>query len=216
MKIVAMVPARLGSQRLSQKNLLEINGKTIVGMSAEKCVLSGLFEEVYLNSESDLILSKAPNGCKKYKRQQFLADNNATSDDFIRDFLRNISCDYLIQVHSIAPLVTVDQISSFVSGFVNSGKQVGLTCEKLVLETVGSLGDPVNFTFKEKTNSQDLEHLRMINWCITGWRVDDQLLKEKCLSFGSSRFYYELPRTSSIVIKNREDYELCKKILEKQ
>lgn len=214
MNAVAMIPARIGSQRLKQKNLLEINNKSLVKLCAEKCLDADVFECVFINSESDLILREAPPGCFTYKRKESLSNNIATSDDFILDFLQNIECEYLFQIHSIAPLVTREQIKDFVSNFINSGKQVGLCCEKIVLETIDHEDQPVNFTFHEKNNSQDLNSLRMINWAMTAWKVDDSLKKEKCISFCTDRFFYEIPRTSGIVIKTIEEYEICKKIME--
>ena len=216
MKSIAMIPARLGSQRLKQKNLLKINGDSLVKLCAKKCLDADVFEKVYINSESDLILKEAPSGCLTYKRKEGLANNVATSDNFILDFLQNIKCDYLFQIHSIAPLVTKEQVKEFALRFIESEKQVGLCCEKIVLETIDHDEQPINFTFQEKTNSQDLKSPRMINWAMTAWKVDAYLIKQRCISFGENRFFYEIPRTSGIVVKTKEDYEVCKRIMEKK
>lgn len=215
MKIVAMIPARLGSQRLKQKNLLEINNKTLVRICVDKCLDSEVFTDVYLNSESDLILKQATKGCKIYKRDKEIANNSATSEHFIRDFLSKVDCDYLFQVHSIAPLLKIDEIKDFVNSFIQSEKQVGLSYEKIILETL-SEGEPVNFSFERKQNSQDLKTLKKINWSITGWKNNKSLLEEKCLSFGSTRYYHEVSKLSGFVIKTEEDYLVCKAILENQ
>jgi CMP-N-acetylneuraminic acid synthetase len=213
-KKVCVIPARLGSQRLKKKNLLTINNKSLVNLCAEKCISSGRFDEVYINSESDEILDEAPYGCLKYKRRKDLANGVATSEDFIRDFLQNIECDYLFQIHTIAPLLTKEQIGDFVDHFIDSEKQVGFSCEKIILESL--LGNrPINFSFEKKENSQDLKNIHIINWAMTAWKNDVSLLEEECLSFGTTRYFYEIPRTSSIVIKTKQDYVICKKIMEK-
>lgn len=213
MKKVCMIPARLGSQRLKQKNLLKINNMSIVQLCAKKCIDSSVFDEVYINSESDIILQEAPPSCYKYKRNEKFANNQATSEDFVRDFISNVQSDYLFQIHSIAPLITVEQISSFVEAFVNSNKQVGLTYEKIILESLVE-EKPVNFTFKKKSNSQDLKDIHVINWAMTGWNLKSDVMKESCISFGSDRFFFELPRFNGSVIKTEQDYNFCKKILE--
>ena len=149
MKKVCMIPARLGSQRLKKKNLLTINNASIVKLCAEKCLKSSAFDEVYINSESDVILDEAPRGCLKYKRSNKLADSKSTSEDFIRDFCSSIKADYLFQIHSIAPLITIQQINSFVENFIKSDKQVGFTYERIILESLME-GCPVNFSFEQK------------------------------------------------------------------
>jgi CMP-N-acetylneuraminic acid synthetase len=210
-----MIPARLGSQRLHQKNLLTIDNKSIVKICAEKCVSSLAFEQVYINSESDKILNESPHGCLKYKRKNILANNRTTSEDFVKDFLTNIECDYLFQIHSIAPLLKIEEIINFVDSFIDSQKQVGLCYEKIILETTNHLNEPINFSFQEKQNSQDLPILKKINWCMTGWKTEG-LLNEECLSFGSDRYFHEVTKLSGFVIKTMEDYFICKKLLEKK
>ena len=85
MKIVAMIPARLGSERLKQKNLLEINGKTLVEICIDKCIKSNMFDEIYLNSESEKILKFSKNKCKAYKRNEFFASSKVSGEEFLID-----------------------------------------------------------------------------------------------------------------------------------
>ena len=146
-------------------------------------------------------------------QDDFFANSIATSEDFIRDFMQNIECDYLFQIHTIAPLVTTDQISDFVDGFVESQKQVGLSYEKIILESLID-EQPINFDFQKKENSQDLKNVHVINWAMTAWKVDNELIKEDCISYGSNRYYHEIPKIAGLVIKTHEDYIICKKLLE--
>ena len=214
MKIVAMIPARLGSNRLKKKNLLKINGKTLVLTCIEKCLEAGCFSEIFLNTESEEIANEGLGKCKIFNRDEAIANDFATSEDFVRDFLSKIDCDYLFQIHTIAPLLRAEDINKFVQDFIESGKQVGLSYEKTILETVDSHNQPINFSFDKKQNSQELEHLKTINWCMTGWKVES-ILDEKCLSFCRNRYFHEVPRLSGFVIKTMEEYIICKKIMEK-
>ena len=43
MKIVAMIPARLGSTRVSNKNLRMIDGKPLIAFILEAVIASGMF-----------------------------------------------------------------------------------------------------------------------------------------------------------------------------
>ena len=46
MKIIAMIPARLGSQRLKQKNLQLIHGEALIAHAIRKAKLSNVFDEI--------------------------------------------------------------------------------------------------------------------------------------------------------------------------
>lgn len=210
-----MIPARLGSNRLKKKNLLKIGGKSLVSICLEKCVNSGCFTEIFLNTESEEIMKHgAIKGVQIYHRDDKHADDNATSENFVRDFIVNNECDYLFQIHTIAPLLSENDIEKFVYNFIESGKQVGLCYEKIILETTDHLENPINFSFKRKQNSQELKTLKKINWCMTAWKVDS-ILKEECLSFGTERYFHEVPKLTGFVIKTMQDYAICKKIMEK-
>lgn len=215
MKIVAMIPARLGSNRLKKKNLLKINDETLVSLCLNKCIRTQCFDKVVLNTESSEIATQAPEGVEVYYRSKDIANSTATSEDFVRDYLVKNECDYLFQIHTIAPLLMEEEIISFVHKFIDSGKQVGLCYEKIILETVDHKEDPINFTFNKKQNSQELSSLKKINWCMTGWKTEN-LLNERCLSFGSDRYFHEVSKLSGFVIKTMEEYLICKRLMEKK
>jgi len=102
--ITAMIPARMGSQRLKQKNLREVDGVPLITRAVRLSHDAGIFNEVWVNSEHPTFQKIAQQeGVKFHQRPPKLADNDATSEDFVYEFLKSHECDYLFQVHSIAP-----------------------------------------------------------------------------------------------------------------
>lgn len=171
-KYLAMIPARLGSQRLRKKNLAPLDGRPLIAHAIDKCRDAGCFDEVWVNTESDEIGAVAVQyGAKYHRRPEGLANNVATSEEFVAEFLEAHDCEAVFQVHSIAPLLTVRDIHEFVNAYDRSGKDVMLSCIEDQIE-VAYQGQPVNFTFAEKTNSQDLHPSQRITWAITAWRRD--------------------------------------------
>ena len=69
MKIVGMIPARLGSTRVKNKNLRLINGKPLIQFVLDAAMKSMNLDEVYVNSESTIFKKIAENsGAKFYQR----------------------------------------------------------------------------------------------------------------------------------------------------
>ena len=78
MKIVAMIPARLGSKRIKHKNLRLLDGKPLVSHVLEKCKDANIFSEIYINSESELFKGIANDfGVKLYLRDPIFATDDA-------------------------------------------------------------------------------------------------------------------------------------------
>ena len=51
MTTIAMIPARMGSQRLPKKNLAPLDGVPLIVRAIRKCKAVGLFDEIWVNSE---------------------------------------------------------------------------------------------------------------------------------------------------------------------
>lgn len=212
MKICAMIPARMGSQRLKQKNLREIDGISILERAVRKCLSIDLFNEVWVNSESDVfgeIGIKA--GAQFHKRPDELANNHATSEDFVYEFLKKHDCDFVIQVHSIAPLLRSDEIEGFVKNMVDNDFDTQLS---VVIEQIECAmnNKPVNFTLDTKTNSQELDPIQRITWSITGWKKDafiNAYEQKKCATYSGNVNFYPISREAGHIIKKEEDFILA-------
>jgi CMP-N-acetylneuraminic acid synthetase len=53
-KIIAVIPARLGSKRVQAKNLRMLGDKPLIYYMIETLKKSTLVDEIYINSDSDL------------------------------------------------------------------------------------------------------------------------------------------------------------------
>jgi CMP-N,N'-diacetyllegionaminic acid synthase len=59
MKIIAMIPARIGSTRLKMKNLALLNGKPLIAYSILAAKQAGVFDRIVINSDSHIFKSIA-------------------------------------------------------------------------------------------------------------------------------------------------------------
>lgn len=57
MKRLAIIPVRMGSKRLPKKNIREFFGKPLFLYSIDNARESGLFDEIHVSTESDLVIS---------------------------------------------------------------------------------------------------------------------------------------------------------------
>ena len=217
MKTIAMIPARMGSQRLKKKNLRELKGVPLITRAIRKCIEANCFDEIYVNSEDEAFRAIAEaEGVKFYQRPDILGNNDATSEDYITDFLRNHDCDRILQVHSIAPLLSVDEVRRFTEEFIKSGVDVYLSCIEDQIE-VAIECKPVNFTFDKKTNSQELTPTQRVTWSITGWRRET-FLKAKNIqhtaTYAGTIGFFAVSGFSGHVIKTEADLKIAEALLD--
>jgi len=207
-----MIPARMGSQRLKKKNLREINGIPLITGAIRKCKSAGIFDQIWVNSEDDIFGEIAlEEGVYFHKRPSELANNQATSEQFISEFLSKVSCDFVVQVHSIAPLLAVSEVKDFVKDLLTGQYDCLLSTELIQIECAYK-GLPVNFTFDEKTNSQDLEPIKRVSWSITGWKSETFLKTVhagNCATYAGKVGYHPVSSMAGHVIKTERDLQIA-------
>lgn len=173
MKYVVEIPARLGSKRVPRKNLREICGKPMVAYAIEAAVAAERIDEVYVNSESDLIGEVAErHGARFYRRPVELSRDEVVSDEFNADFLRNVPCDALVMVNPVSPLVEASDIDGAVERFEQTG------CDSLISVREERLhaffrDEPLNFEPDGLLPmTQNIEPVRVCAWTVCVWRKE--------------------------------------------
>jgi CMP-N-acetylneuraminic acid synthetase len=214
--VLAMIPARMGSQRLPRKNLAELDGVPLIVRAIRKCRDVGCFDEIWVNSEHpDFGPVAEKEGVNFHQRPQELGNNQATSEQYIAEFLKKHECDWLVQVHSIAPLLTTKEVRDFVGSLESSSADCVLSYEPVQIEC-SYQGQPVNFTYTEKTNSQDLEPIQRISWSITAWRRKPYLKAVEagtCATYAGKVDYYPVGHLAGHVIKTQRDLDVAEALL---
>jgi len=220
MKVVAMIPARMGSKRIRKKNLRFLKDKPLISYIVEAAIESKCFDEVFINSEDNIFEKIATeNNISFYKRPAKLATDSATNDDFTLDFMNNNNCDILIQLLPTSPFLTPEEISNFVSKMVNENLDTLISVTGAQIECVYNK-DPINFDQKKQSPpSQSLTPVRAYACGIMGWRSDNyrqNMEKYGCGYHGGDGKieYFELKGYSTIDVDNEEDFLLATAVLE--
>jgi CMP-N-acetylneuraminic acid synthetase len=214
--ILAMIPARMGSQRLKQKNLRELAGVPLIARAIRKCRAAGVFDEVWVNSEHPAFADIArAEGVSFHHRPEALGSNQATSEEYVAEFLAAHPCDFVVQVHSIAPLLTVEEIRGFVGALRDAEVDCLLSADLVQIECAFE-GEPVNFGFARKTNSQDLLPVQRLSWSITAWRRQTYLeavAAGQCATYAGRIGFHAVGPLAGHVIKTERDLQIAEALL---
>jgi CMP-2-keto-3-deoxyoctulosonic acid synthetase len=95
MNITGSVIARLGSKRLTYKNILPYQGVPLVVRALQKLLESNLFDHVVLSTDSELIARTCNEvkGVSILKRPEFLSTDEVPSVPVFQHILENFPCD---------------------------------------------------------------------------------------------------------------------------
>lgn len=217
-KIVAMIPARLGSQRIPKKNLRLLGDKVLTQWVGEACKQSGVFDEIYINSESVVFQKIADDiGVSFYQRPDEFASNSATNDGFGLDFINNIECDILVQVNPTSPFTTPEDIKGVVDMFISDNYQTVHTVKDEQIEGLFD-GIPLNFDpEKQMPPSQELIPVKIFTSSIMAWdtkKFKQNMEKNGCAVYGGDGKigYYTITGAGMIDIDNEKDFYLAEAV----
>jgi CMP-N-acetylneuraminic acid synthetase len=219
-KIIAMIPARIGSKRVPKKNLRDLNGKPLISYSIEAAIKSDVFHDIYINSDSDIFREIAEDlGVKFYKRPAYLGSDKTNNDDFAFDFIKNVEENTLIQLLPTSPLITEKEISEFVTDMRTKKYDTMISVLNHQIACIYN-NKPVNFKLLEPhISSQEMISVQSYATVLMGWTYKsfvDNMHKYGFAYHGadSKIGYFTLKGLSEIDIDNEEDFELAEVALQ--
>lgn len=127
MTCIAIIPARAGSKGIPNKNLAEVDGKSLVTRAINSAVQSGVVDFVVVSSDDLAILNEATKaGAVAVNRPANLASDSAAIEDAILHALQTFSVDHqvpttLVLLQPTSPLRQSSTISDAVRLFTENG-----------------------------------------------------------------------------------------------
>lgn len=90
MKNIAIIPARSGSKGLKDKNITPLNGKPLMAYSIEAAIESGVFDEVFVSTDSEKYaeLARYHGANVPFLRSATNSSDTASSWDVVREILQ--------------------------------------------------------------------------------------------------------------------------------
>ena len=118
-KLLAVIPARGGSERIPKKNILNLSGKPLISWTIEAALASKYIDDVVVSTDDNEIFTIAKKyGAKvPFIRPDKFSSNHASSISVVLhviDFLQKVneSYDYIILLQPTSPLRTVKNIDN--------------------------------------------------------------------------------------------------------
>ena len=219
MKILAMIPARIGSERLKRKNLALLNKKPLIYYAINAAKKSKIFNEIYINSDDKIFKKIADqNKINFYLRPKKLGSSNTRSDDVVHDFLKKHQCDILVWINSIAPLQTSFEIQSAVKYFVKKKYNSLITINEHFNHALINK-KPINFKTNSKfMKTQDLKPLQTMVYSQMMWKSKSFIKsynKNKHAILHGKVGYFPVSREAGLIVKYKSDLKILSILLKK-
>lgn len=219
MKVIAMIPARLGSKRVKKKNLRLIDGKPLISYVLDVVTQCTCFDEIYLNSEANIFSEIAfQHNVNFYQRPPQFSTDMSTNDEFCYDFITNIPGDIVIQILPTSPLISAVEIELFVEFMLRESIESLISVENKQIACVYN-SNPINFD-KGKVNppSQTMIPVQAYATVLMGWTYKSFIRSMNELGSAyhggnSKTAYFPLSGLSTLDVDREQDFHLVEQII---
>ena len=215
-KIIAMIPARLGSKRIPKKNIRYMMDKPLIQYPIDLARNSERFDSIWINTESvELGEVCKKMGAQFHKRPMELASDSATNRDFVYEFLKKHDCDYVVMINPTSPVLRPETLSKFLE-YVDNNRFDSIMSVVSYKAEAFYQGRKINFTGEDKIPSQFLQPVQIIVWALTAWKRDTFLRLEEsgvCPIFGGNIGLFDIPKDEAADLDTEEDWNIAEAAL---
>ncbi|QFU23535.1 acylneuraminate cytidylyltransferase family protein [Shewanella eurypsychrophilus] len=228
-KVLALIPARAGSQRLVGKNIKPLHGKPLIAWSITVALSTPGITDVVVTTDCDDIaaISKVFGAEVPFLRPAHLATPHASSIDVVIHGIESMSklgknYDYVLLLQPTSPLREARDIEAALS-LIENGRVNGVVsvceCEHSplwsnVLPDSNSLEDFIPEELND-VRSQDLPRYYRFNGAIYLYKIES-LMKSRSLFLAPEVVALPMVQENSIDIDNELDFKLAQLILEQR
>ncbi|MGA0119886.1 MAG: cytidylyltransferase domain-containing protein [Methylophilaceae bacterium] len=216
-KISIIIPAKGNSERLKNKNLCEINGKSLIQAACEKVLKCKYIDNVYLDTESEFIINQVDHltkkGLKIIKRPNELANNDIGANEMMVYGLHSIDeCDILLQTFATSPTITHQTIDDCIEKFIdNIDFYDSFFTVSELQEYFWEEDRPMNFNPQKVPNSYELDKIFMETHGLYGIKTES-LIKNKT-RVGLKPLKIKIPKIESFDVNDYSDLKIVERIL---
>ena len=217
---LAIIPARAGSKRLKNKNILTLNNKPLIGWTIEAGIKSRYIDELIVSTDSDKIvkISKKYGAKIPFLRPQNLAKDKSKTSDVVKHAINfyhkkfNKFFDFILILQPTSPLRNNKDIDDAIKFMFNKKADAVISVCELNHPYIWSGKIPKNKKMNKffeksgfKNRSQDQTKSFRLNGAIYICN-SSKFLKQNSVFLKKNIYAFEMPKEKSIDIDTKLDF----------
>lgn len=217
-EICAIIVARKGSKRIPSKNMLKLEGETLIERKIRQLTQSKYIDRVVFGSDSEEMLELASScGAEAVRRPDFFCNEDfASANDMISNMMSLLETDIVVWAHCTNPLITpstYDKAILTYSEGLKQGYDSLLSVTELKEHLWSTEKKPLNYDpYKSRhTPARELPPYYMQDG---GIFIQPYIqMKNNSYFFGANPLLFIIPKEEFLDINDPRDFLLAKAIV---
>ena len=213
--LVAVVPARKGSQRVKNKNFKPFCGKNLLTHKIEVLKKINQIDEIIINTDSDEAIKIAKDlGVSFKRREKYYANSECTNSEFWSHIAETTDSSLIMFTNCTSPLVKEETYVKIIDSFgasKSSNDSINTVTE--IKEYLYLDNKPLNFNPSKAPNSQNLPEIVKLNFAVN-ILSKEHMFKMKSL-IGNKPLFYKLDDIEGFDINSNYEFEYAEYLFKK-
>ena len=217
MSIYCIIPARKGSKRIKNKNLIKINGEYLINKTVKHALNSKLIDKIYVSTNDQKLIKILPKKVNIINRPEKYSKDNSKTEDAISHFINQL----ILEKKKFPKLIVLLQCTSPLREKNDIDKSIILLKSKKYDSVFSGCKNknlfwikkkklvPLNYLPKKRLREQKMQEQFMENGSIYVFKTKGYL-KNKCRLFGKIGIYL-MSKKNSFQLDDYEDKYILKK-----
>ena len=215
--IYCLIPARSGSKRIKDKNIIKINNKPLIHYALKAACKAKFIDRVYVATNSQKIskitLKIKNKKIKIFKRSKYSETDHAKTEIVVSEFLKKNRCDILILLQLTNIFIAADELDKAIKKFIQNRYDSMISLvkfDKFIWKKKSNKIIPINYNPRNRPRSQNFKNYFVENGSFYIFK-SKKFLKIKNRINGKLG-YYEMGKKSFYEIDDKKDLQIVKKL----
>lgn len=210
MKVVALIPIKLNSQRLPHKNLLPIAGHPLCWHICNTLNQVKSIECSYVFCSDSSIQKYIPEQTHFLCRDKALDQNEVKGFDIYRSFIEQVDSDIYILAHTTSPFIKAESIQMALNKVLYEDYDSAFSAQR-IQTFAWYQGKPVNYDINDVPRTQDMEPIYIETSAFFIFKKEVFTVHNRRIGF--KPYIQEVTDVEAIDIDEKKDYEFALKII---
>ncbi|WP_299609646.1 HAD-IA family hydrolase [uncultured Tateyamaria sp.] len=210
-RVAALVPLKLHSRRLPNKNFLRLGDHPLARHVFETLAAVETLDDVYCYCSKPQVMQLLPETVRFLARPERLDQDNVKANELFRYAVERIPADLIVLCHATAPFITRETVRASVDAVQNGGYDSAASALKLKTYC-WHRGEPLNYDPAAMAQTQDLLPIYAETSGVYVFRKADYLTTNTRIN--GRTFLAEVDAREAVDIDYPEDFALAQALLD--
>jgi len=206
-KLIAVIPARKGSKRLPNKNILDFGESNLLIHKIRQLKKLNQIDEIIVSTDSDEMIEMAKQENVSFQRRpdEFCDEKTKSFPEVVEYISSTLPEKNILWANCVCPLIKIESFKKAIETFQNLPPENDSVVSSILMKEyiLDKENKPVNFSFEQHVPTQKLPNWHIV---INGFFIaSSKNMKKWKFVYGKKPKLIEVSKLEAIDIDDKED-----------